>query len=64
MAIDGSTLTDARIASGLSLDEVAAAIKVNKGTLSRWERSLFVPPAEKVLEMMVLYKADNGIVKK
>jgi predicted transcriptional regulator len=62
ISIDGNILTNARMKAGYSLSDAANLLNCNASTLSRWERSLYVPPAEMIVKMMTLYKADYRVI--
>jgi len=64
VTVDPVTLTNARIASGLSQEMVAKKFEVNRSTVSRWEQGKYVPPLETIFKLLKLYMADMGFIKK
>lgn len=60
--VDGQALTVARINAGMSLSDVAEKLRVNRATVSRWERNIQAPKAEDILRMMTLYRADFRVI--
>lgn len=49
------SLKAARVNKGLTQDEVAKTIKVNRGTLIRWENGKSYPDGLKLIELCRLY---------
>lgn len=54
----GARMMAARIAAGLTQDQVAARLGVTRATLSNWERGTTAPKAAAVVQMASLYNVD------
>ncbi len=52
--VDGAKLTAARIAAGMSMEDMSKLIGGNKCNLSRWERGLTNPSDTNVLRLAVV----------
>lgn len=63
--VDGAKLTEARIAAGLSLQDVVIALDdgCNKSSVSRWEQDKMNPSDARVKKLVKLYCTDDFVVK-
>lgn len=58
----GAILRQARINAGLTQHEVALRIDVQDVYLSRWERGVESPRADRLAKLVELYRLDPGLV--
>jgi transcriptional regulator with XRE-family HTH domain len=62
MRIDGAVLSNIRIESGKSMQEVAMQVGCNKGEISKWERGMFVPSEAMIVKMAFFFRRTDFIV--
>lgn len=62
MSVNGQLLTEARLAAGLRLEDVADKLECNKSAVSRWEREEYMPSDENILELAKLLGRNDFIV--
>jgi transcriptional regulator with XRE-family HTH domain len=58
----GKELSDARVAAGKSMEEVAEALGCNKSSISRWEQESLVPSEERIFKMAEMFKTMAFVI--
>jgi DNA-binding transcriptional regulator YiaG len=60
--VDGKKLTDARIAAGMSMEDVARNLGCNKSSVARWERGGLTPSEERIDKMTKMFKTWGFVI--
>lgn len=60
-AVDGYLLTQARLAAGLRLRDIAEMLGTGKGSVSRWELGTLPPSEDRILELVRILKTDSFV---
>ena len=61
--VDGAKLTDARIAAGMSMQDVANRLNCNKSSVSRWEQGTLAPSEERIMEMVKMFATGDFVIR-
>ncbi len=66
LRVVGETLTAARLAAGMSLQDVVDALAdgCNKSSVSRWEQGTLIPSQERILKLVVIFKRGDFVTGK
>jgi transcriptional regulator with XRE-family HTH domain len=62
MRVDGAVLSNIRLQSGKSMEEVAGHVGCNKGELSKWEREMFTPSEEMIVRLAGFFRRTDFII--
>lgn len=65
LRVDGAKLSEARVAAGLSMEDVVQRLDdgCNKSSVSRWEQGRLNPSDARILKMITLYGCGDFVVK-
>lgn len=61
VVVDGKTLSDARVARGLRLLDIAEMLGTGKGSVSKWEMGTLVPSEDRIHELVRILKTDSFV---
>lgn len=62
LIVDGAKLTEARVAKGMPMSALAAALGCNKSQVSRWETGELVPSEARIQKMTELLETWSFVI--